>query len=442
MRIAETAMSEADPDAARYRLFEANAGIFGLLLIAVTWRLWMPQDLYPRVPLLELPSRTPAALEYLALAAAVAGLVAMGSRIVVKRTAGLRWLVPVGFAFAVVLDQHRLQPWVYQISALAMIFSLCGAGRGLLLIRVLTVGIYGWSAVGKLDFQFIHTVGTQMIEAMVRQVGLSPDKFSPGVIRGAALALPIGEAVVALLLLWARTRRVGVVLAVALHLTLVLILGPLGLRHQPGVLVWNAFFAIQAVLLFWPAARNHASPDRVGHAPHPTAFSSAAGWIVALMLMLPALERFGRFDHWLSWALYAPHSSRVAVYVTPEAIVRLPPTLVALLEEPAGIEDEESRGEEAADLESRDLAMEGRWVRLPIDRWSLATLGVPIYPQDRFQLGVALAVSRDARLDREIRVVLRSASDRLSGQRKTELLVGRPELLRAADRYFFSAKPR
>ena len=83
-----------------------------------------------------------------------------------------------------------------------------------------------------------------------------------------------------------------------------------------------------------------------------------------------------------------------------------------------------------------------RWVRLPIDRWSLATLGVPIYPQDRFQLGVALAIARDARLDRGIRVDLRSTADRYTGAREREVLLGRPALLRAADRFFFSAIPR
>ncbi|WP_164103151.1 hypothetical protein [Candidatus Laterigemmans baculatus] len=434
-------MAAVDSEAVRYRFFEASVGLFGLGLLAVTWRLWMPQELFPRVPLLRFALAAPAVLDYLALAAVVVGLLAMAARGVTRRGASLRWLVPLGFGVAVVLDQHRLQPWAYQISALAALFALCTASRGLFWIRVLTIGIYGWSAVGKLDFQFVHTVGTQMIEAMVRLVGRAPENLSPEWVRGAALGLPVGEAAVAILLAWPHrngpqrsgtwTRRIGVVLAVALHTTLILVLGPIGLGHQPGVLVWNLFFALQAVLLFWPTTRSSSELGVEGppvRESEKRESSAAAGWIVVLMLSLPVLERSGRFDHWLSWALYAPHSSRATVYVTPEAVGRLPESLAALVEQPS-------------ESDALELGM-GRWVRVPIDRWSLATLGVPIYPQDRFQVGVAFAIAREAGLDREIRVVLRSASNRFSGERESAVLAGRPELQRAAERFAFSAIPK
>lgn len=411
-------MHHADAAAFRYHVLQCVTGAFGLMLIAVTWRLWTPQDLFPQVPLLRLAAGSPAVFDYLALLAMIGGLASIVSRSRYRSAAVLCWLFPIGFALAVALDQHRLQPWAYQISALAIVFSVSGPSRGLTLIRLLTVGIYGWSAVGKFDFQFVHTVGSQMIEAMTRLVGVPADALSPTATRQAAFVLPVGELMVAILLIWRRTRRTGVAFAVALHTTLIVVLGPLGLGHQPGVLIWNGFFAIQAVVLFWPTAGTRPNAD----APREALRGSAVA-TVAAMLLLPVLERFDRFDHWPSWALYAPHSSRATIYVSPEALASLPPSLVALLEDP-----DPQRGQ--------------RWVRLPIDRWSLRTLGVPVYPQDRFQLGVALALARDARLDRQIRVELRSTADRFSGLRETEVLVGRPALQRATRHYFFSATPR
>lgn len=409
-------MHKLAASASRYRALQIATGIFGLALVASTWRLWTPQHVFPQVPLLGFATDAPAALDYLALLTIALGL---GWTIVLPRfprASALCWLYPFGVASAVVLDQHRLQPWAYQIAALAVIFAGSGPYRALTLIRLLTIGIYTWSALGKFDFQFVHTVGTQMIEAMTRATGFPDGTLSQTAVRRAAIALPVGELIVAALLAWSPARRAGVVLAVALHISLIAILGPLGLGHQPGVLLWNGFFAVQAALLFWPTF--DAGPDAdASREP----FRLSAVTIVAAMLLLPALERFGRFDHWPSWALYAPHSSRATVYVTPDALPALPESLVALVD---AAEDPQ------------------RWVRLPIDRWSLATLGVPIYPQGRFQLGVALALSRDARLDRELRVDLRSTADRYSGLRETETLIGRPALLRAADRFFFSAMPR
>ena len=61
--------------------------------------------------------------------------------------------------------------------------------------------------------------------------------------------------------------------------------------------------------------------------------------------------------------------------------------------------------------------------------WSLEVLGVPLYPQARFQLAVAAEAARKYELDREIRAEVLGAVDRFSGERKRRMLRGRAEIL-------------
>ncbi len=116
-------------------------------------------------------------------------------------------------------------------------------------------------------------------------------------------------------------------------------------------------------------------------------------------MAMPATERLGFWDHWPSWALYAPHSSRVYLEVAAPDAVSLPPSLQTLIEP----ESEDS------------IAI---WKSVPIDSWSLATLQTPIYPQARFQLGVAEALVRNDENNLRFRITVLGTASRLSGVRR------------------------
>jgi len=141
---------------------------------------------------------------------------------------------------------------------------------------------------------------------------------------------------------------------------------------------------------------------------------------VGLSMVLPATERFGVWDHWLSWALYAPHSSRVELYVAPTVVDQLPAELRARIDvDPAAV-----------------------WVRVPIAKWSLDNLGSPIYPQARFELGVARYLAARIEPEFAIRAELLGTANRLNGQRSRAELLGRPEIERAADWFWLNTRPR
>ncbi len=442
-------------------------GLFGLALMAATWRLWIPQNEFPQVPLLSQPGGLPAVTDWpawpqwLALASMLLGLLALlfadsppgqSSADAPDSSAGIdwrnwtrrnwtrraAWCLPVGWLLAVITDQHRLQPWAYQFAALTVLFAIARPAAMLSLARLLTIGIYFWSAVSKLDFQFVHTVGADMVTQLARFVGWDLKvTASPTLVHSLAMLPPLVELLLAGLLLAGlllgftsrRFRvgqigvgRLGVGLAVAMHSVLLLVLGPLGLDHQPAVLLWNLYFIAQAWLLFWPAQSSWSSESWSSLLLPGNRAGSA---LVMVMLVMPIGERWGYWDHWPAWALYAPHSSRATMWVSTAAVPRLPASLQRELD---------------ADSQSSEVDQPG-WLRLPLDRWSLSCLGVPNYPQDRFQLGVAIAVAEQAGLDRELHVELRGPAGRFSGARQRQQLGGLPAVRQAAERFRFNALP-
>ena len=68
------------------------------------------------------------------------------------------------------------------------------------------------------------------------------------------------------------------------------------------------------------------------------------------------------------------------------------------------------------------------------------TLGVPIYPNERFQLGVASALFRTVRIDAATVNVLTATSRMTKGRRLRKVLL--KELVTELDRHWINAHPR
>jgi hypothetical protein len=385
----------------------------GLLLLAVTWRLWTPQSVYPQVPFFRWAGQTPAALEWLGFGLMVAGLccaliTSHNSR------AGRGGLITFAIVTVgmVLIDQHRLQPWAYQLSIAAVVLVCAPGSRGVMLLRILTIALYFHSAVSKLDFSFLETNGQQLVEAVLEPFGLSLKFWSAEMRRGATVVLPIGELLVVIGLAVPRLRRWGLYGSITMHVLLLIALGPWSMNHKPGVLIWNVYFITQNGLLFHTLRRER-------WAKH-----AERGWVdglVAAVVLLPLLEPLNRFDHWPSWAVYTAHPAVVRVYVDEDRLDLLTESARAHVGPPNPF---------------------SRWRLVSIERWSLETLAVPIYPQDRFQLGVAIALTEADKMEAGIRVVLDGRANRWTGKRSQRELVGRKELLREAERFWLNALPR
>ncbi len=419
--------ADSSPSEKRAVWMGRSLALFGLALVATTWRLWTPRQEFPQVPLLYGAGALPAWCEWAAAAAMVLGL--CGALIAPYP---LRWqavalaVFASGTSLMALVDQERLQPWTYQFVLVALVLALADSRTAFSLLRLLIVSFYFHSALSKFDYSFLHTLGQQFLATLAHSVGASIEAAGGSWRLAAAAIFPGGELLVALGLCFVRTRSVALGGAVLLHVVLLVILGPWGLNHKPGVLIWNIYFIVQDMLLFWPARKLAGAAGAAPAAAEPMGLRGAgprfaSGAIVAAVL-LPFLAPTAWFDMWPSWGLYASSAERVTLFVHRREIDRLPDNLRRFVSPPDDPDD--------------------AWMTLRFDRWALEVLGAPIYPQNRYQLGVAEAVIARYELSHRSRVIRSGLANRFTGERRQDVFSGVPQLLAVTNEYIFNTRPR
>ncbi|WP_146416490.1 hypothetical protein [Crateriforma conspicua] len=430
-------MSDQDDDRWRGgppRLAVGLRGVWAIgsiVLLVATWRLWIPwgSPEYPMVGFVRLSWATAASISLLST---IVVLIACGWILVRPTVRGVRadsptpepmtaadrrwWIVAGGWIVLFVIDQHRLQPWAYQAALYALVFATMDVRRSKAWLIALASSVYLYSAAGKFDFQFAHTVGADLVTNLWATVGGDPESLPESIRPRLALALPAGELLIAIGLWTPWTRRAAGIAAMGMHGALLLVLGPLGLAHSRGVVLWNVLLIVQAWCLFvrprWfdgptsEEANDHA--DASGHRPTTDRWSGVAVRLVLVAaLLMPLSERAGYWDHWLSWSLYSPHTSRLEVQFHQTATNRLPASVSRHLES-------DSDGD--------------RWRTLDMSAWSLDRRGVPVYPQSRYQIALIDRLCRRHQIDDQVRGIVKSVSDRWTGQRQQTYRLGLEEL--------------
>ncbi len=339
----------------------------------------------------------------------------------------LGWMMVAGSLLAsFLIDQHRLQPWAYQSFFYALIFCTMNSVSGRKWIILLAASVYVYSAAGKFDFQFQHTVGQDLLGVFTDLLGGLPFDLDADTATRITLLFPTVELLAGLGLYLPRTRRLSVVVLVLMHVSLLILLGPWGLNHSRGVLLWNLMLTAQAYLLFWvrPAAQpateskiaDHTTPPEI-HGPIRSGATLFVKLLILLAIFCPLFERSGYWDHWTSWSLYSPHTSRAEIELHRSVTGKLDSELTTFLEE-----DEDSDG----------------WQRLSLESMSLGSRFVPIYPQARYQLAIANQICSSNGLDREVRVKLKGVANRRTGKRSENRLIGKQQIQDACEAFWLN----
>lgn len=402
-------MTQWDESEARRVLWIRRlTGVFFLLLLASTWPLWTPHGQVPQVPAFVWMAGLPLAVDWICLAIVILACAAWTLSRRYSRVAACCLLVFL--ALLLLLDQLRWQPWALQAWLVVAVIALTTPGRAVRLLQWLTIGIYFHSAIAKLDHAFAHTIGQQFLATVLGGVGARAEDIPADSRLWLSMTFPVVELIVATLLCFRRTVRLGVGGAVAMHVLTLLILGPWGLKHQWGVLIWNVWLAIQAPVLFWPLKGT--TIQTATGAGYRNILATA---LVLAALLLPFSTRLGWWDTWPSWGLYAPGAERATVWVHELGVARLAPELQPYV-----------RGNQT-------------WRRFRLDRWVLTELDAPIYPQSRVQLALATSIADRFQLGDLIRVEMATPVERWTGQRGTHSLDNRAEINDAAISYWFNA---
>ncbi len=248
----------------------------------------------------------------------------------------------------IALDQTRLQPWLYLFSVMfllgASLNSATASTSVINALRLCILGTYLFAGLQKLNLNFCQTVIPIMLDKVI------PDFPSQ---MGWTIGIPIAiaEATLALLLVFARTSKVGAYMAILFHaITLWLITQ---LNWNAVVWPWNISMMILVYLLFIRAKPSGAltlvkpdSPQKV--------------IALLLFLILPVLNFFGRWDNYLSSSLYSGNVPVLRIQVNEEDEAALPSSIG-----------------EAVDISDKKVPT------LIVERWAMDELGIPPYPEVR-----------------------------------------------------------
>jgi predicted DCC family thiol-disulfide oxidoreductase YuxK len=283
------------------KIVVACAFIAGFLL---SMKLWLSSRFYPLTPVLSLLPKIPFPADYVYFFVLLLLLVAIILLPKPRIAIGAFSVLLVGLFL---LDQSRLQPWAYQY-----LFILIGLGlfswlpkdktgetRALNGARIIIVGTYIWSGIQKINPSFIFTVFPWL-------TGPLSTSFPAVLLLG--LASPIIEFAIGLGLLTKRFRNLAVWVAVVMHVSILIAIGPLGRDWNSVIWPWQIAMICFVLLLFYNAEFRIA--DLFGK--RSAVFLKI---IIVLFLIMPLFNFFGLWDSYLSSALYSGDIAQGTVYM-------------------------------------------------------------------------------------------------------------------------------
>jgi hypothetical protein len=219
------------------------------------------------------------------------------------------------------LDQTRWQPWVFQYIVLLATLGLfswssqdiVGQNRTLNIARLVIAGTYVLSGLQKLNWNFIDNDFSLIVRPITDAI-----PSAARALHSFGMVAPFVQILFGVGLLTRRFRRVALVLAVAMHLFILAMFGPVGLDWNQIVWPWTATMAALDILLF--AGNAQFSLGEV--------IWTRARWdhaaVFALFALLPILSFFNLWDSYLSAAIYSGNLTEAIVYASDAGARDLP----------------------------------------------------------------------------------------------------------------------
>lgn len=238
--------------------------------------------------------------------------------------------IAVGFLFMSVcalllMDLNRLQPWVYEYCLIILLFTIADKSPKLKQKRfqylgLIIIAIYLFSGLEKLNWRFLTGIGPWL-------GGFSP---SPALCLAGdqnavtvSVLMCLGEIFMALLLVFRRTRFLGICGCLFMHLSILAMLGPQGLNINAVVWPWNIFQMLLMAGCFMQLQTSGLAFLQLDFSRN-----RKASILVAFAgLLLPILGLFQLADPYPSFSFYSGDVPRGRLIFKIATLQKLPPQL-------------------------------------------------------------------------------------------------------------------
>jgi hypothetical protein len=349
-------------DAAAGRLFWLKSTVIAAFCIGLSMSsaLWIGPRSFPSTPVFS----TPAIDGTVALGLYAALFVFAGAALTMRQP---RWPIAAFLAVVAVFcgaDQTRWQPWVFQYSVMLAVMALHTRNgvdaerRTLNVIRLIIAFTYVYSGLQKINPNFVENDFPWIVQPITNRF-----PSTAHLLHGFGMVAPFVQVALGVGLLTRRLRRASLMTAVAMHLFILAMFGPMGLNWNNIVWPWTAAMAIFDILLFSGTA--DVSWREImwgGHDPCHAA-------IAILFVVLPALSFFNLWDSYLSAALYSGNLTEAQIYLSDAGAAALP-----------------------AAVKSRAVHTSPNTNVVNLQRWAIEDLNVSPYPESRVYKAIARQV--------------------------------------------------
>lgn len=324
--------------------------------IALSLNLWLPGRTIPRVPVFPVNGTGSPLIEW--------GLfvVLLGS---LGATMFLRWFTWAAAVAAgttvlfVLLDQIRLQPWVFQygffLIVLASVSERESSGgnqsRALNAARFILASFYFYSGLQKLNSSFLNELFPWFVQPAMVVLPAGAEE----VLSALGLFVALFEVAIGVGLITNRCRRFAIGGVIVTSVFSLLMLGPLGHNHNSVVWPWNVAMILLAPVLF------RDTPDVLITDIISIRSGLLNAVVVAVFGVLPLLSFVGLWDSYLSVSLYSGNKTRGELVFSPIAYTSL------------------SSSVKQFPTQTNKKGM----IVLDIFEWSIADVNVPPYPEKR-----------------------------------------------------------
>jgi hypothetical protein len=184
------------------------------------------------------------------------------------------------------------------------------------------------------------------------------------------------ESLIGVGLLFRKTRKVAVCLAVLMHLFILSLL--IAKNYNSIVWIWNLTLIFANFILFWqnPVSLKETTANRK---------LTPIKLIVFAAVLLPALNFFGYWDYFLSGAYYSGNIKIPVIRINEEVFEKLPPTAKQT------VFQTKTTGEKM----------------LPLFEWSIADTNAPVYLEERVFRHAALEICQTANDKNQVELIIR-----------------------------------
>jgi len=275
-------------------ILSATVAIFFFIAKIISWKLWLTNRRFPLIPAFDFLQIVSPGTHLLLYTTSIILLLLV---IIKPQQYKLLSTVIIVEVLSCILDQNRWQPWEYQYVFMLFILLVNRNNEKNILFMLLIVicSTYFYSGLQKVNPHFIkqvwgHTVLRDFLH-LPSNITLQSNILRLGYF------LPLLEITLGIGLLLKKTRRIAIYTLLAMHILILMLIGPFGLWYN--IIVWPWNLAMMAFLLIF-LKQNIDTPD----------ISSLISQKVNLLILIvciifPLLNFWGYWDFYFSSSLYS-----------------------------------------------------------------------------------------------------------------------------------------